>query len=89
MAEKINVAIVGAGRGRSQLRSIQALPQLFNLVAWVDLNLPLLHERIDEAGLSRDLASGSLEETLDQREVDAVVVATWSRTMPGRENSRL
>ena len=80
MANPINVAVVGAGRGRSQIRSLQALPELFQLVAWVDLNLPLLHERIDEAGLSRDLASGSLQETLDQRQVDAVVVATWART---------
>ena len=67
MADPINVAVVGAGRGRSQIRSLQALPELFQLVAWVDLNVPLLHERIDEAGLSRDLASGSLQETLDQR----------------------
>ncbi|MDE0233499.1 MAG: Gfo/Idh/MocA family oxidoreductase, partial [bacterium] len=79
METPIKVAIVGAGRGRSQLRAIQALPQLFNLVAWVDLNLPLLHERIQEAGLSKDLASDSLEETLQEQEVDAVVVATWAR----------
>ena len=80
METPIKVAVVGAGRGRSQIRSLQALPELFNLVAWVDLNLPLLHERIDEAGLSRDLASDSLQETLDQGQVDAVVVATWART---------
>ena len=80
MANPVNVAIVGAGRGRAQLRAIQALPDLFDLVAWVDIDLPLLHERIDEAGLSRDLASGSLQETLDQRDVHAVVVATWART---------
>ena len=83
MANPINVAIVGAGAGgRSQLRSIQALPKrLFNLVAWVDINLPLLQERIDEAGLSKDLASGSLEANPPgTSQVDAVVVATWART---------
>ena len=80
METPLKIAVVGAGRGRSQVRSIQALPELFQLVAWVDINLPLLHERIDEAGLSRNLASGSLQETLDEQEVDAVVVATWART---------
>ena len=80
MPAPLKVVVVGAGRGRSQVQSIRRLPELLELVAWVDLDLDRLHTRIDEAGLSHDLASPSLDSTLTTADCDAVVVATWARS---------
>ena len=80
MAEPLKTVVVGAGRGRSHVQSIQRLPDLFELVAWVDLDATRLHERIDEADLPAAIASTSLTNTLEKTDCDAVVVATWART---------
>ena len=80
MAEPLKTVVVGAGRGRSHVQSIQRLPNLFELVAWVDLDAIRLNERISEAGLSTTLASTSLAKTLEHTDCDAIVVATWART---------
>ncbi len=80
MTNRIKTVVVGAGRGRSQVRSLGRAADLFELTAWVDLDLERLHGAIDEAGLPRELASDSLDDTLASRDVDAVVVATWART---------
>ncbi|HCU72213.1 MAG: hypothetical protein CL790_03125 [Chloroflexi bacterium] len=80
MAEPLKTVVVGAGRGRSHVQSIQRLPNLFELVAWVDLDAIRLNERISEAGLSTTLASTSLAKTLEHTDFDAIVVATWART---------
>lgn len=80
MAEPLKAVVVGAGRGRSHVQSIQRLLGLFELVAWVDLDATRLRERIDEAGLPTTIASTSLTDTLEQTKCDVVVVATWART---------
>ena len=80
MPSPLKVVVVGAGRGQSQVRSILRLPDSLELVGWVDLDLKRLHRRIDEAGLSYDLASPSLGSTLTKTNFDAVVVATWARS---------
>ena len=46
MVEPLKTVVVGAGRGRSHVQSIQRLPNLFELVAWVDLDAIRLNERI-------------------------------------------
>ena len=78
--EPLKTVVVGAGRGRSHVQSIQRLPNLFELVAWVDLDAKRLNEQITEAGLPAAIASTSLVETLEHTDCDAVVVATWART---------
>jgi len=80
MVEPLKTVVVGAGRGRSHVQSIQRLPNLFEIVAWVDLDATRLNERITEAGLPADIASTSLAKTLEHTDCDAVVVATWART---------
>lgn len=80
MVEPLKTVVVGAGRGRSHVQSIQRLPNLFELVAWVDLDATRLNERITEAGLPAAIASTSLAKTLEHTDCDAVVVATWART---------
>jgi len=71
---------VGAGRGRSHLRSVLALPERYELAGVVDLDAVRLHGLCAEEGLATDLAFGSLETALAGGRCDAVVVATWART---------
>ena len=80
MPDRIRTAIVGAGRGRSHLRSMRALAERYELAAVVDLDAARLGQLCAEEALPEELAYGSLEEALAATACDAVVVATWART---------
>ena len=80
MADRIRTVIVGAGRGRSHLRSVLALPEQYELAGVVDLDAARLGKLCAEEELPEDLAYGSLEEALAATACDAVVIATWART---------
>ena len=80
MADRIRIVIVGAGRGRSHLRSVRGLPEQYEVAGVVDLDTERLRKLCVEEELAPDLAYGSLEEALAATACDAVVVATWART---------
>jgi predicted dehydrogenase len=80
MADRIRTVIVGAGRGRSHLRSLLALTEQYELAGIVDLDAARLSKLCAEEALAEDLAYRSLEEALAATACDAVVVATWART---------
>ena len=80
MADRIRTLIVGAGRGRSHLRSLRALPDRFEVTGVVDLDAARLRATCAAEGLAPDLAYGSLDAALAAGACDAVVVATWART---------
>ena len=80
MATKVKSIVVGAGRGRSHVRSELALPEKYDLVAWIDLDADLLNKRLDEFKLPRSLGSISYDDALEKSGCDLVVVATWART---------
>ena len=80
MADRIRTVIVGAGRGRSHLRSLLALTEQYELAGVVDLDAARLSKLCAEEALAEDLAYRSLDEALAATACDAVVVATWART---------
>ena len=80
MAYRIRTAIVGAGRGRSHLRSMRALAEQYELAAVVDLDPARLGKLCAEEELPEEIAYDSLEAALAATACDAVVVATWART---------
>ena len=80
MAYRIRTAIVGAGRGRSHLRSMRALAEQYELAAVVDLDAARLGKLCAEEELPEEIAYDSLEAALAATACDAVVVATWART---------
>ena len=80
VADRIRTVIVGAGRGRSHLRSVRALPERFELAAVVDVDAARLGQLCAEEAIPEKLAYGSLEKALAATACDAVVVATWART---------
>ena len=80
MADRIRIVIVGAGRGRSHLRSTRALPDQFELAGMVDLDAARLSKLCAEDGVPAELAFTSLETALAAGPCHAVMVATWART---------
>ena len=80
MAAPLRIVIVGAGRGRSHLRSVRALDAQFELAGVVDLDAARLRKLCGEEGVPEDLAYSSLDEALSATGCDAVTVATWART---------
>ena len=80
MANPIRIVIVGAGRGRSHLRSVRALGGRFELAAVVDLDGDRLARLCAEERVAPELAYASLGEALAAGPCDAVLVATWART---------
>ena len=80
MADRIRIVIVGAGRGRSHLRSVLALAQHYELAGVVDLDAARLSKLCAEEKVPADLAYDSLAGALAATACDAVMVATWART---------
>lgn len=80
MKKKVRFLIVGAGRGRTHVRSIKSLGNEFELAGVVDLDVKRLHQLCDEEEIDYGQAYTSLETALEQSCCDAVVVATWART---------
>ena len=76
----IRIVIVGAGRGRSHLRSVRALGDRFELAGVVDLNAARLAQVCAQEQVAPDLAYGTLDDALAAGGCDAVMVATWART---------
>ncbi len=70
---EIGVGVVGLGQGRSHLRAFQALPGC-RVVAVCDQKADLRARVAAEAGIERGY--GSLDELLDDKRVDLVVIAT-------------
>ena len=80
MADPLRMIVVGAGRGRSHLRSFLALPEQYEVVGVVDLDEARLKEALDSFELSEDLGYTAYDEALAQSGCDGVMVATWART---------
>ena len=80
MAAPIRIVIVGAGRGRSHLRSVRTLGDRFKLAGVVDLDAARLAQVCAEERVAPELAFASLDEALAAGGCDAVMVATWART---------
>ena len=80
MPVPIRIAIVGAGRGRSHLRSVRSLGERFELAGVVDLDAGRLARLCAEEQVAPELAYASLDDALAAGSCDAVVVATWART---------
>lgn len=72
--------IVGAGRGRSHLRSVRALGERFALAGVVDLDGERLSRLCADERVAPELAYATLDDALAAGSCDAVVVATWART---------
>jgi len=83
MPERIRTIVVGAGRGRAHLRSLLALPTLFEVVGLVDLDADRLTPVLAANGLPAHLGFTSYDEALTRTNCDAVVIATWARTHAG------
>ena len=80
MVSKVRAIVVGAGRGRSQVKSFRELPEKYELVGWIDLNTELLNQQLDEFDLPYSLGSASYDDALANSGCDLVAVATWART---------
>ena len=80
MADRIRMIVVGAGRGRSHLRSFLALPDHFAVAGLVDLDEERLETALAEFELPRGLGYTSFEEALANSGCDGVMIATWART---------
>ena len=80
MADPVRIVIVGAGRGRSHLRSVRALGERFELAGVVDLDGERLAQVCAAEQVAPELAYASLDDALAAGPCDAVVVATWART---------
>ncbi|MBM4437064.1 MAG: Gfo/Idh/MocA family oxidoreductase [Actinobacteria bacterium] len=80
MAKPIRMLVVGAGRGRSHLRSFLNLPDLFEVVGVVDLDAARLQKALDEAQLPARLGATSFESALAESGCDGVMIATWARS---------
>ena len=80
MADPIRVVVVGAGRGRSHLRSVLALGERFELAGVVDPDAARLAKLCAEERVAPALAFASLDDALAATACAAVVVATWART---------
>ena len=76
----IRIVIVGAGRGRSHLRSVRTLGDRFELAGVVDLDAARLAQVCAQEQVAPGLAFGSLDDALAAGGCDAVMVATWART---------
>ena len=83
MLERSRTIVVGAGRGRAHLRSLLALPTLFEVVGLVDLDADRLTPVLAANGLPAHLGFTSYDEALTRTNCDAVVIATWARTHAG------
>ena len=80
MSERLRMIIVGAGRGRSHLRSFLALPALFEVAGLVDLDADRLAPVLADNGLPAHLGFTSYDEALAQTNCDGVMIATWAQT---------
>ena len=80
MVSKVRAIVVGAGRGRSQVKSFLDLPEKYELVGWIDLNTELLNQRLDEFDLPHSLGGASYDDALANSGCDLVAVSTWART---------
>ena len=80
MAAPIRIVIVGAGRGRTHLRSVRALAGQFELTGVVDTDAARLSTLCAQEHVPEALAYSSLDDALAATPCDAVVVATWART---------
>ena len=80
MADRIRMIVVGAGRGRSHLRSFLALPDTFTVAGLVDLDEGRLETALAEFELPRGLGYASFEDALANSGCDGVMIATWART---------
>ena len=80
MREMIRAIIVGMGRGRSHLRSMRALPDLYEVVGLVDLDQERLAAVLADTGLPTSIGYRSLDAALTHSGANAVMVATWART---------
>ena len=80
MTPPVRIVIVGAGRGRSHLRSVRALGERFELAGVVDLDAARLRRLCAEEQVAPELAFASLDDALAAAPCDAVMVATWART---------
>lgn len=80
MADRIRMIIVGAGRGRSHLKSFLALPELFEVAGLVDLDEERLQIALSEFELPQSIGYTSFEEALSNTGCAGVMIATWART---------
>jgi predicted dehydrogenase len=80
MADPLRMIVVGAGRGRSHLRSFLALPEQYEVVGLVDMDPERLKEALGSFDLPESLGYTSYDEALAQSGCDGVMVATWART---------
>ena len=80
MSEPIRMIVVGAGRGRSHLRSFLALPEQYEVVGLVDMDQERLTAALEAFELSENLGYTSYDQALAQSGCDGVMVATWART---------
>ena len=80
MAHRIRIVVVGAGRGRSHLRSVLALGERFELAGVVDLDAARLAKLCAEEPVAPELAYASLDDAFAATTCDAVMIATWART---------
>ena len=71
--QPLNVGVVGLGQGRSHLAAMQALEGV-TVLAVADLNPELRNRIATERGIERQYAT--LDELLDDRDIDLVVIAT-------------
>ncbi len=80
MADRLRMIVVGAGRGRSHLKSFLALEDDFEVVGLVDQDEGRLKNALGEHELPTSLGFTSYEQAIADSGCDGVMVATWART---------